>query len=68
MQVDLSLLGERNEGVRISGDFFATSPIEELEAALVGHTLSDALTMDPSVFIAGMTSAELCALLRGENE
>lgn len=68
VQIDLSLFGERIERVRISGDFFATSPIEKMEAALVGQTLSDAFTFDPSAFIMGMTQAELGTLLRGENE
>lgn len=68
VQIDLSLLGERIERARISGDFFATSPIEELEAALVGHILSDALSVDPAAFIAGMTQAELGTLLREKNK
>lgn len=60
---DLTFLGDTIERVRISGDFFATAPIDTLEAALVGGTKESVLSLDPSPYIAGMTARELCALL-----
>ena len=49
--------------VTVSGDFFSTRPIEELEALLVGKSLSDIPKIDPSPYIHGMSFEELSELL-----
>ena len=63
VKVELSLLGDRIEGIRISGDFFGTAPIEELEARLTSQSLSSLPPTDPSPYVSGMTYEELVGLL-----
>jgi lipoate-protein ligase A len=63
IELSLTLAGERIESVRITGDFFGTAPIEALETALVGSSLSDLPEIDPSPYIAGMTRKTLLSLL-----
>ena len=63
IQIELSLLRDQIEGIRISGDFFGLSPIEELEARLVGQSLSSLCPLDPSPYISGMTYEDLVGLL-----
>ena len=67
VQIELTLNGERIERTVISGDFFGTAPVEELERALVGKRVNEPLGIDPAPFIHGMTESELSALLTGEN-
>lgn len=49
--------------ITFSGDFFSTSPIEKLEAALLGTNPNRLPQIDPSPYIYGMSYAELCELL-----
>lgn len=53
-------------GIRISGDFFSTAPIEALEAALIGMNPNEPTEIDPSPYIHGMSFAELVQLISGE--
>ena len=59
----MTLSGECIEDIVVSGDFFGTQPISELENALRGQSLDALLDVDPAPFIAGMTWEELLALL-----
>ena len=61
--VDMTLSGDKIEDIVVSGDFFGTQPISELENALRGQSLDALLDVDPAPFIAGMTWEELLALL-----
>ena len=63
--VEAEMVLEREEISRIviSGDFFGTSPIEELEAALAGKNPKSHGLPDPSPYIAGMTAENLAELL-----
>lgn len=63
VEVALTLSGETVEAVRFTGDFFGTAPIETLESALVGASLTTLPSLDPSPYIAGMTVGELISLL-----
>ena len=49
--------------ITFSGDFFSTSPIEELERSLVGMNPNALKEIDPSPFISGMSFSELKELL-----
>ena len=51
------------EKIMITGDFFSSAPIEELEEALQGKRISDTLPLDVSKYIASMTNEEFCSLL-----
>lgn len=64
---DLSLTGNTIENIVISGDFFGTKPISELENALQGQSLDALPDIDPAPYIAGMTREGLDSLLR-DNE
>ena len=61
---EVSLSGNIIEKIRISGDFFGTRPLSELEEALIGKPISTLTQVDPAPYIAGMTGAELFALLQ----
>ena len=63
--VSMTLSGSKIEGIVISGDFFGTRPVAELENAIAGHTLDALPALDPSPYIAGMTGEELTHLLLG---
>lgn len=63
--LDLSLTGNKIEDVVISGDFFGIQPVALLENALRGQSLDHLPALDPSPYIAGMTSQEFAALLSG---
>lgn len=65
--VDMNLSGEIVEQMVISGDFFGTRPVCELENMLTGHPLGALPHIDPSPYIAGMTREELFDLVRGKN-
>ena len=54
---------EAISNIVISGDFFGTSPIEELEATLIGKDPRDLAAIDPSPYISGMTAEALSELL-----
>ena len=62
---ELTLERELIKNIRISGDFFSTRPIDELEAALVGTSPNMPPDIDPSPFIDGMSRDELSLLLSG---
>ena len=61
--VNMQLDGNTVESIVISGDFFGTRPIEELEKMLVGQNLDSLTPFDPSPFIHQMTFEELRQLL-----
>ena len=61
---DMTLTGDKIESVRLSGDFFGTRPVAELESELVGKPLSALSAVDPSPYIAGMTKEALADLLQ----
>ena len=63
MEVSLSLEGDIIKKISINGDFFSLSPIESLEAELVGKRLTDKNIPDVSKYIASMTNEEFFALL-----
>ena len=63
--LDLTLSGEKIERIVISGDFFGTQPVGELENALLGQNMKFLPALDPSPYIAGMTRKELTELLLG---
>ena len=63
--LDLTLSGEKIEKIVISGDFFGTQPVGELENALLGQSMKALPALDPSPYIAGMTREELTELLLG---
>lgn len=54
---------DRIARIQISGDFFGTAPIEELEACLIGQRADGLLPMDLSPYIAGMSFAEFSELI-----
>ena len=53
--------------VKIEGDFFGVSPIEQLELKLRNHTVDDLRdiikSFDPSLYIHGMNSTDLYDLI-----
>lgn len=61
--VKMALSGNIIEKMLISGDFFGTRPVDELENALVGHALGALPDVDPSPYIAGMTENEFQSFL-----
>lgn len=63
VELEMELLGEKIKNIVISGDFFGTSPIEELEALLIGKTPRDVSVINPSPYIHGMSVAEFYELL-----
>ena len=63
VEVSLSLEGDIIKSISINGDFFSLSPIESLEAKLVGKRLTDKNIPDVSKYIASMTNEEFFALL-----
>ncbi|MBP3605076.1 MAG: lipoate--protein ligase [Clostridia bacterium] len=63
VSVEMELSRDKIERIQFSGDFFSTAPIEKLENALIGKTLDALGGIDPSPYIHGMKSEELCALL-----
>lgn len=65
VSVELSLNGDTIEGAVISGDFFGTKPINELEKSLVGKHLAEVEFGDVSDYISRMTPDELCELIKG---
>jgi lipoate-protein ligase A len=64
--VNVNLNRDVIEKIMITGDFFSSAPIEELEDALTGKKISDLLLPDVSKYIASMTNEEFCSLLRGQ--
>lgn len=68
VRADLDLLGDTVERIRISGDFFALAPIEELESALVGYRPGAPLPINPEDYIAGFAANMLISLLCGDTE
>ena len=63
VSVNLNLDRDIIEGAMIIGDFFSTSPIEELEDLLVGRKLTDKFDFNISKYIASMTNEDLYSLL-----
>ena len=63
VSIELSLNGDTIEKALISGDFFELRPICELEAMLVGLTLSASDLPNPSLFIHGMTAHHIKNLI-----
>ena len=63
VEAEMVLEREVISHIVISGDFFGTSPIEELEATLIGKNPRDLAAVDPSPYIAGMTAEALSELL-----
>ena len=61
--VSMALSGNIIEKVVISGDFFGTRPVSELESLLVGHPLDALPDVDPAPYIAGMTKEAFVSLL-----
>lgn len=49
--------------ITFSGDFFSTSPIEELEKALIGMNPNSLNEIDPYPYISGMSFSDLAELL-----
>ena len=49
--------------ISLSGDFFSTSPVEELERLLIGVDPNSPCEIDPSPYISGMSFAEIKELL-----
>lgn len=66
VRADLTLWGQRIESIRISGDFFACAPIEDLEEKLVGQSIDAPLAVCPETYIADFTAEMLLSLLAGE--
>ena len=64
VQVEMDLDRDRIERIRISGDFFGTSPIEELEKNLVGQSIEQIPPLELSPFIKGMSLSDFSNLLR----
>ena len=66
--VTVQLLLEREviRDISISGDFFGTQPIKELEDKLIGIKPEELSEIDPAPYISGMTEKELASLLRGD--
>ncbi len=67
VSVDMELSRDTITHIKISGDFFSTQPIEQLEDMLIGKDRSGLFGIDPSPYIHGMKKEELCALL-SDNE
>lgn len=63
VMVELKLNKDVIESIVISGDFFGTRPVEELEKMLVGKSVDTLSPFDPSPFINKMTFDELKELL-----
>ncbi len=63
VSVNINLDRDVIEGIMITGDFFSSAPIEELEDALVGKRLTDKTDLDISQYIASMTNEEFYSLL-----
>ncbi|MBO5755398.1 MAG: hypothetical protein J6R89_05010, partial [Clostridia bacterium] len=61
--VSMALSGDTVERMVISGDFFGTRPVAELESLLVGHPLGALPDVDPAPYIAGMTKEAVVSLL-----
>ncbi len=62
--LEMRMKEDRIEDIRISGDFFGSAPIEELEQALIGKALSSLPPLDVSRYIDGMSDEDLCSLLK----
>ncbi|MBR2353873.1 MAG: lipoate--protein ligase [Clostridia bacterium] len=63
VSLDINMEKDQIRALRITGDFFGSLPIEELERCFIGHRLGDLPPIDPSPYISGMSSSELRALL-----
>ena len=63
VNVEMELDRGKINKIAISGDFFGTAPIEELEAKLIGKSPDLRLEVDPSAYIHGMTKDILSELL-----
>ena len=67
LEITLSMHNDTVRDAMIRGDFFGVLPIEELEGALCGKTLSElaatSATLQLSQYVSGMTPAELSELL-----
>lgn len=67
VEITLSMHNDTVRDVLIRGDFFGVLPIEELEGAFCGKTLSElaatSATLQLSQYVSGMTPAELSELL-----
>ena len=63
VSVNVNLDREVIEGIMITGDFFSSAPIEELENALLGRKLTDVINLDVSKYIASMTNEDFYSLL-----
>lgn len=67
VEITLSLHNDTVQDVVIRGDFFGSAPVEELERALCGKTLSqireNAAEIAPARYIFGMDDAALATLL-----
>ena len=61
---DIKLNGEVIENITISGDFFGTRPIEELESLIAGHHKSDILALNIFPYIDKMTPEEFYELIK----
>ena len=61
---DMTLAGDVIESIRISGDFFGVRSVSELEEMLLGKKIFDAVRIDPSPYIVGMTGEALKELLQ----
>lgn len=69
VSLSLNMHNDRVEKISISGDFFGSLPIEELEAKLQGRTLGELSSLtDREIgdYIFGMTAGELSALIAGD--
>ena len=64
VQIEMTLCKHQIQGIRISGDFFGTKPIEELEGLLVGKDIRE-ITLSPAAYVDQMTTEELFTLLNG---
>ena len=64
VEIELDIAAHTVKRAVISGDFFGTAPIEELEAALVGINTESPSFINPAPYIAGMSFSELAELLR----
>lgn len=70
VEIELSYMGERISGAKISGDFFGAREVDELSAMLIGHTDAELVYLfdDYTVgsYISGMTATELLQLIFGD--
>jgi len=64
VSVELKLNKDVIESIVISGDFFGTRPVEELEKMLVGKAVGTLEPLDPSPFIDKMTFEDLKELVK----